>query len=253
MAGGAHGVGCRAERRIARWSCLDLGKRRLAVHPRQVVRGLVNHNPAAHGVMCDTTQLFTENFVFTQFGWFQPHVRHHAWHGVHLDPELSDGEVMQYVFRAQPELHRFAEGEMHDGVVDQNVILSVRVVRIDAEQVLGANQFGIDRPEFAIFAGKTKTPVPLLADNFYFSCAFGNRYEFGPDKQSRRQHRGDTDGRQNGEPDLQFFVFRFVLRCRVFPVAVANDRVGHEKINGNEYDAGHNKCDVDGAVDHSPI
>ena len=80
VAGGAHGVGRRAERRIARWPCLNFGKGRLAVHPRLVVLGLVNHNPAAHGVMCDTTQLFAENFIFTHFGRFQPHVRHHARH-----------------------------------------------------------------------------------------------------------------------------------------------------------------------------
>ena len=65
-------------------------------------------NPAAPRVMRNTTKCLTENFILANFGWFQPHVSYQARYQVHLDSKLCDGEIMQNVFRTQPEKNRLA-------------------------------------------------------------------------------------------------------------------------------------------------
>ena len=74
-----------------------------------------------------------------------------------------------------------------------------------------------------------------------------------PDCPARCQHCGDTDRRKNGEPDFEFLVFRFVLCSCAFFVAKANNRVGHEQVNGDKNDSCHDKSDIDCGVDHAPI
>jgi len=89
--------------------------------------------------MRHAAKLLTKNFVFAELCRLQPHLGYQAGHQVHLDPELCDGEVMQYILGAQPELHRHTERNMHGAVIDQYIIGSVGVVGIDAERVFNAD------------------------------------------------------------------------------------------------------------------
>ena len=93
----------------------------------------------------------------------------------------------------------------------------------------------------------TKTQFVLPMTNVMFPAPgrYQMRIELGNDRH--------PDGRHDCQPDFQFGVFRFVFRLRAFLVAVANDRVGHEQVDGDENNTGYDKSDVDCGVDHSPI
>ncbi len=71
---------------------------------------------------------------------------------------------------------------MQDRFIDQNVIVPVGIVWIDAERIFNAKQLGIGNPELAVLARQTETPVPLPAHNLDLSCVFRNIHELGPDK-----------------------------------------------------------------------
>ena len=60
-------------------------------------------------------------------------------------------------------LYGLVQRQMQLRARDQDVVLSVRIVRIDAERVLVADVPGIDGAEHAVVAGKAIAPVPLLA------------------------------------------------------------------------------------------
>ena len=90
---------------------------------------------------------------------------------------------MQYIFGAQQELDRFVDREMCFRIVDEHIILTVRIIRIDAERVVVRDALGINLAQLAVLARVAVRPVPLLADGLNDMRFFGHVYEIGPDKE----------------------------------------------------------------------
>ncbi len=85
--------------------------------------------------MRDAAELFAESVESPDPRRREPDVRDEARRHVHLRPELRHREVVQDVDRAEVYLDRLADGQVHFLARDQHVILTVRIVRIDAERI----------------------------------------------------------------------------------------------------------------------
>ena len=205
--------------------------------------------------MPQAAELLAEDLVRARLGRREPQVRDHARHQVHLHAELRHREVVQDVLRAQQHLDGLVERQVQLRAGDQDVVLAARIVRIHAERVVGADERRIDGAQHAVLARQAEAPGPLLAERFDHRRVLGHGDELGPDDQARRQHRDDADRGQPDQPPLELLVLGLVFRAALAALAVpvADDRVGHEQVHGDEHGAGDPEGEVDGVVHQSPV
>ena len=253
MAGHAHGVLRLPGHRIALRAGEDVGVGGLRGVPSLVVRRLIDHHLAAHGEMADAAQLLAQHLELAHLGGLQPQVGDQARHQIHLHPKLGDGEVVQHVLGAQVDLDVAADRQMHHVALDQPVVLAVGIVRIHAEGVVVGDELGVHVAELAVIARQPVAPVPLLADGLNFVGVLRHGDEFRPDDQAGRQHGGDADRGDGGQPKLKLVVLRLVFGPLLLVVAELDDAIGHETVDGNEDNARHPEGNVDREVDQAPI
>ena len=77
----------------------------------------------------------------------EPEIGDQARHHVHLGAELRHIEIVQDVDGAKQHLHRLADRQMQVGRLDHDVVLAVRVIRVETERVVGADVARVGRAE----------------------------------------------------------------------------------------------------------
>src|SRR6516225_7644459 len=113
---------------------------------------------------------------------------------------------------------------MQLGARYQDVICAPGILWIDAERVVRGDELGISRAHYAVRAGITVAPGPLLAHDLDERRLFRDSDELRPYEQARCQHRSDSERGHHGQPPLELFVLRCVRRALPLAVAVAKDR-----------------------------
>ena len=142
---------------------------------------------------------------------------------------------------------------MYLGTADEDVILTIGIIFIEAKGVLGTDVPGIDGAQDTVGARIAISPAPLLADRFHQHGVFRNLHILGPDKKARRQHRYDPNCCKGGQPPLQLLVLGFVFGPSFLFVAVLVNGIHHEQVDSDKYKPAHNECDGQGVVDHAPV
>src|SRR4051812_23445443 len=137
--------------------------------------------------------------------------------------------------------------------VDHNVVLPGWVVRVEPKRVAFADEPYIGGAKAAILAGKPVAPAPLLADDLDFRRVAWDGHELVPDKQARRQHRGNAERGRDREPELKLLVFRLVMGGLARSVSIAEDAPRHEADHHNEDNAGNPESDDQRLVDVVPV
>src|SRR5262245_61737568 len=99
---------------------------------------------------------------------------------------------MQDVYGAEQHLDRTAEREVYLIAFDEDVVLPVGIVRIQAKRVSRADVPGIRGAQYAVLPREAEAPLPLLAQNLKFRSLFRDRDEFVPYEQARSQHPRDA-------------------------------------------------------------
>src|SRR6185436_8035519 len=125
-----------ARGRVADGSGLRLRKRRLLREPRLIGGRLVYYDLAAHRKVPGAAQLLAENLVSARYRRLEPLIGDETRNEVHFHAELRDREVVQDVGRAQPRPDVLADGEMQDRAGDDDVVLPLRILGIDAERIV---------------------------------------------------------------------------------------------------------------------
>ena len=205
--------------------------------------------------MADAAELLAEHLVRPGHRRREPLIRYEARHEVHLHAELRHREVMEHVGRAQQRADRLIHGQVHRRRRDHDVVLAGGIRGVDAERVVDAHESHLGAAELAVLAGQPIAPVPLLADGLEVRRFLGHRDEVGPDEQTRRQHRGDADGREYGQDDLELLALGLVVGLSALALALAEspDAVRGEQVHGHEHDAADPERDVDREVDRAPV
>ena len=232
---------------------LSVSEGRLGLDPCVIVRLRLNRDRAAHDEVADTAQLFAHDVVSAFLSRIEPQIGYQPWNQVHLHAKLGDSVVVQHVIRAQQRLDRLIHCQMHVRVVNDDIIHTVRVFRVDAKGIGFAHETGVSSAENAISPGVAELPLPLLAEHLIFQGVIRGRYKTRPDKQARGKHGDDSYGRENGQLGFQAGIFRLVNRLVPVPLPELPDAVGQEHITRNEHKAGHPESDIDGEVDGPPI
>ena len=142
---------------------------------------------------------------------------------------------------------------MQVAIFDDDVVLPVRVVAIQAHGVVGTDVADIGGTHPAILARKAEAPLPLLAHDLDLGRVRRNRDELVPDKQARCQHGCNADPGPDAEPPFELLVFRIIVRLSSFLVMKAEDAIGHESDHREEHHAGDPEGDADGVVDVAPV
>ncbi len=203
--------------------------------------------------MCDSAKLFTEHFVGAGFGYLEPLIGHHAGHEIHLDAELRHREIVQDVGRAQQKVNRLVHGQAGNRRVDDDVVLSGGVRRIDAERVVGRHLADVGVAELAVLARVTIAPVPLFADRFDLHRIVGHLDEITPGDEARREHCRHANRRDDGQDDLELVTLGLVVSLVSRLVPEPDETVSREQVDQHEHDAGDPKRDVDREVDQAPV
>src|SRR5690606_35610417 len=107
--------------------------------------------------------------------------------------------------------------------------------------------------ELAVGAGEAVAPMPLLRERLDGHRAFGDADEVAPDEEAGRQHRGDADGRDGRQRDLELLAFRLVMGAMRFTMPVLDEAVRGEEVDRDEDDAGDPERHADGEVDGVPV
>ena len=142
---------------------------------------------------------------------------------------------------------------MYLGIVDQDIVLAQRVIRIHAERVCWRNQFAVDVTKLTVRTWQSVAPVPLLADSFNLHGIVRHIHEFGPDEKTRRQHRHNTDRRENRQPGFKLVILRVIDRFGALFGAVFEHRIGHKQVDSHKHEPGDPERDIDGVVNLAPI
>src|SRR5262249_54463893 len=168
-------------------------------------------------------------------------------------PELRHIEAVQDVDRAQQYLDRLAEQQVQVLGLDHDIVLRVRIVWIQAQRVVRTDVAGIRRAEPAVFPRKAEAPLPLPADDLDLGRPFRDRDKLVPYKQTGSQHGHDAHRGPYSEPPLKLFVLRIVHRPSSLLVTEAEYAIGHEQDDGGENEPGDPECEIDRAVDVTPV
>ena len=102
----------------------------------KAARRAVDDDGTTHREMGDAAELFAEHLVTPCLRRCQPLEGLHAGNEVHLHPELGHREVVQNVLRAQQPADGLVDRDVGFRVPNDNVVLAVRVIRVDTERVV---------------------------------------------------------------------------------------------------------------------
>src|SRR6516225_10490042 len=203
--------------------------------------------------MSSATKLRAENVKRSGSDRLDPEIRDHAWHHIHLGPELGHIEVMQYINRAEQDLDRLADGEMQVRVFDDNVVLPIRIIAVQAHGVVGTDVADIGRAQPTILARQAEAPLPLLAHDLDLGGVCRNRHELVPNEKAWRQHGRDAYPGADSEPPFEPFVFGVIGGLPSLLVVKAEDAISHEHDDRGENKPGDPERDVDCVVDVAPV
>jgi hypothetical protein len=103
-------------------------------------------------------------------------------------------KLCRHVLRAQQQLDRLVDRQVQLGRGDEHVVAALRIIRVDAERVVGETSEASLCPSSPVRAGEAVGPVPLLADGLDDRRVRRNVDELAPDEEPGREHRGDADG-----------------------------------------------------------
>ena len=206
-----------------------------------------------HREVPDAAQLLAIQVEGSCGGRSEPVARDQAGHQIHLDPELRHGEIVQHIERAQHHLARNPDRQVQLGTRDQDVVLSLRIVRIDAEWIRIADEARIGGSQHAVLARETEHPVPLAAQCLDRLGVLRDIDDLGPREQARGQQSGDPDPRQNRQPGLEFLVLRLVGRLRSVAMSKARHTIRQEQTDNDEDEARDDDCRGGDVVDHAPV
>src|SRR4029079_1670788 len=134
--------------------------------------------------MSSATKLRAENIKRSGSDRLDPEIGHHAWDHIPLRPELGHIEIMQDVHGAEQDLNRLPDGQMQVAIFDDDVVLPMRIVAVQAHGVLGTDVADIGRAELAILARQAEAPLPLLAHDLDLGGVWRNGHELMPDDQA---------------------------------------------------------------------
>src|SRR5436853_2321948 len=214
---------------------------------------LLDDDLGTHVIGGSTASLSAGHLEGPGSGGGGPDVGGHAWHQIHLGPELWHIEAVQDVDRALQKLDRLVERQVQVVGFDHDIVLRVGIVWIQAQRVVGTDVLDIGRAEPAVFPRKAEAPVPLPADDLDLGRPLRDRDKLVPYEQTGRQHGPDAHRGPDGEPPLDLLVIRIVYRPCSLLVTEAEYAIGREQDDGGESDPGYPECDDDRVVDVFPV
>ena len=107
--------------------------------------------------MPQATELDAEDLERPGPGGGEPVVGDHAWHHVHLCPELRHIEVVQNVDGAEQHLDWLPDRQVQVVTVDHNVVLPVGIVGIQSQRVVRADVVGIGCAQPAVLTREAES------------------------------------------------------------------------------------------------
>ena len=148
---------------------------------------------------------------------------------------------MQHIVRAQYHFHRPVQRQVHFIIVDEHVIASDGVARVQAERIGPADQTGVGAAQLAAGAREAIAPLPLLPEHFELQ-RFGRRlHVFCVDEQARRKQADNGETRCDDQPAFKPGVFRLIARVMSCAMSEPVHRVRHQQIDSDEENRGDDK------------
>src|SRR6202171_1766518 len=138
-------------------------------------------------------------------------------------------------------------------VLNNDVVLSVWIVGIQTQRIVGTDIAAIEGPKPAVLSGKPIAPEPLLSHDLDLGRIRRNCDELVPDNQTRRQHGCDTYRSPYAEPPFELLVFGIVGCPPSLLVLKAEDAIGHERDDRKENRPGDPERQGDRVVDVAPV